>query len=200
MASIDHDVHEVFVVCAKYPKYSVSNQGRVRNDKRGYILEGWVDYNKRQNNRVSGLYVDLYDNNGRRHPEYVHRLVAMAWVPNPLDRKFVDHRDRNTLNNKANNLRWATRRLNKMNVGLQRNNTSGFIGVAKNGSRWIASYGQNHARVHLGIYQDAETAAQVRDIAVWFATPLDEREFLVLNFNWPFQAHDVESRQLTSKS
>ena len=45
---------------------------------------------------------------------YLHRLVALAWVFNPVPDVFntVDHMDHDTQNNFANNLRWCTVQLN----------------------------------------------------------------------------------------
>ena len=42
------------------------------------------------------------------HREYVHRLVAETFIPNPHNKPTVDHIDRNPSNNFASNLRWAT--------------------------------------------------------------------------------------------
>jgi len=52
--------------------------------------------------------------------EYVHRLVAYAFVPNPNPTKFkfVDHINGDKLDNRAENLRWLTHQLNTMNRSL----------------------------------------------------------------------------------
>ena len=43
---------------------------------------------------------------------YVHRLVARAFIPNPLGLKDVDHIDGNRTNNRVENLRWVSHKEN----------------------------------------------------------------------------------------
>lgn len=38
----------------------------------------------------------------------IHRLIAIAYIPNPLNKKTVNHIDGNKLNNSVKNLEWAT--------------------------------------------------------------------------------------------
>ena len=46
----------------------------------------------------------------------VHNLVAPAWIgPSPDKEAIVDHIDRDRTHNDAGNLRWTTRRVNRMN-------------------------------------------------------------------------------------
>lgn len=46
---------------------------------------------------------------GKRNTIGIHRLVAMAYLDNPLNLKEVNHKDGNKLNNCLSNLEWCTR-------------------------------------------------------------------------------------------
>lgn len=52
-------------------------------------------------------YVDLRFE-GRRVKSTVHRLVAQAFIPNPENKRTVNHKDGNKLNNHVDNLEWNT--------------------------------------------------------------------------------------------
>lgn len=45
---------------------------------------------------------------GKWTTAFVHRAIALAFVPNPDGKPTVDHKDRNRQNNVIDNLRWAT--------------------------------------------------------------------------------------------
>lgn len=49
-----------------------------------------------------------YQVNGKQKREYVHRLVAKAFLPNPKNYPIVNHKDGNTLNNATDNLEWCS--------------------------------------------------------------------------------------------
>nr|DAW83208.1 MAG TPA: homing endonuclease [Caudoviricetes sp.] len=91
--------------------YQVSNFGRVRSifsrwGKRAYprIMKGYID---------SHGYVQVTISiNGERKLMFVHRLVAKAFIPNPLNLEMVNHKDENPLNNNVDNLEWCTRSYN----------------------------------------------------------------------------------------
>lgn len=51
--------------------------------------------------------------NGKRtKQEYIHRLVALAFIPNPKNLPQVNHKDRNKRNNSVDNLEWVTQEEN----------------------------------------------------------------------------------------
>lgn len=86
--------------------YQVSNMGRVRSLNYQGHGETRVIVPK-QNNR-GRLWFDLWKN-GKGKPMLAHRLVAIAFIPNPLDLPEINHIDENPKNNVVENLEWCTR-------------------------------------------------------------------------------------------
>ena len=94
-------MEEIWKVIQEAPNYSVSNLGRVKNNKTNYILS----------TAKSEAYerVGLSCADGKRHTKRVHRLVLEAFDPreNMAD-LVVNHKDANHFNNKLDNLEWIT--------------------------------------------------------------------------------------------
>lgn len=88
---------EVYKEIRNHPSYEVSNLGNIRRKKSRLIVTPSV---------VSGyLRVSL---DGEKL--YVHKIVAETFIPNPKGKKFVTHKDGNTLLNSYENLVWTTAR------------------------------------------------------------------------------------------
>ena len=85
----------------------------------------------------------------------MHRLLIDA--PHGL---LVDHINGDGLDNRRSNLRLATMAQNQHNVGLRRDNASGFKGVMwhKRSARWRAAIVCNGRKIHLGGHKTAEAA------------------------------------------
>lgn len=61
----------------------------------------------------------------------LHRIIATAFVPNPLGKKFVNHIDGNKENNKASNLEWVTQSENEIHSIHILGNKRNMSGLAK---------------------------------------------------------------------
>ena len=84
--------------------YSVSNLGRVRNDKTNHIIKP-----DKEEKGYCRLSVKI---GGKRKHFPIHRLVAIAFIPNPNNKSQVDHIDNDKNNNRVDNLRWVSNKEN----------------------------------------------------------------------------------------
>ena len=97
--------------------YQVSNLGRVRSLGRDIVRR--TRYGTMAPYHINGrvlkplhsqgdyCYVHLFDKDGTSTNHKVHRLVAMAFVPNPDNLNEVNHIDEDKDNNRADNLEWC---------------------------------------------------------------------------------------------
>lgn len=102
-----------------YGLYEVSNYGNIRSCERT-IQYQWRSIWRRQvykpaqikthvNQHNGYVYVGLTDKTGKQFSRRVHRLVAIAFIPNPDNLPEVNHEDFNKQNNAVDNLTWCDR-------------------------------------------------------------------------------------------
>jgi len=84
----------------EFPHLSVSNRGRVRNDRTGNILKGSF-------NSKGYLCVTLYKK-GKRYSVRIHKLVARNFLGPCPPGKEVNHKDGIKINCRADNLEYLT--------------------------------------------------------------------------------------------
>lgn len=70
----------------------------------------------------------------------VHRVVAMAFIPNPNNLPQVNHIDGNKLNNHISNLEWCTREYNDRHRRI-------YLGKDDKGER-NGNYGYRHSKLY----------------------------------------------------
>ena len=123
-----------FVRVDDYPKYVIHCVGT--------ILRIWKNKTKELNpskNKYGYMQVCLCKN-GKKKMLYVHRLLALHFIPNPENKPYVDHINGIRDDNRLENLRWLT---HKENCNAFRSNPAQIItkgGIRKIENRWQWRY------------------------------------------------------------
>ena len=79
--------------------YSVSTEGEVKKDTTNYIFSLSIQ----QDYKFVSILI-----NGQSNRMRVHRLVAMAFIPNPENKPYVNHINGDKGDNNVENLEWVT--------------------------------------------------------------------------------------------
>ena len=107
-------MNEIFVDVLGYEGlYKVSNLGNVLSVKRNKLLKPGKENN--------GYLKVILRKNGKNKNYYVHRLVALSFLPNPLNYKEINHISEDKTDNRVENLEWCDHRYNiNYGTGIQR--------------------------------------------------------------------------------
>ena len=94
--------------------------------------------------------------------KYLHRII----MGDP-EGQFIDHINRDPLDNRRDNLRIVSIQENNMNQGINKNNKSGITGVCwnKNANKWQAKIMYKYKKIHLGYFEKLEDAGKAREEA-----------------------------------
>lgn len=97
---------EVWVKIKNYPKYEISNLGRIisYNNKNPRLLNGSI--------RCGYKVVDLWNEDGNTGNILLHRIVAETFIPKIEGKDFVDHIDGNKIIKVFDCVADASRELN----------------------------------------------------------------------------------------
>lgn len=100
-------MEEIWKTIEEYPNYSISSLGRVKRTKPNgcNIILRPIDDGKGYK-RIH-LFKD-----GKSKLCLIHRLVAQAFIPNPNNLPYINHKDENSSNNRVDNLEWCTAQYN----------------------------------------------------------------------------------------
>lgn len=83
-------------------RYYISDEGDIYSIKRKKLLKRSI------HGKESQYYCVTLSKDGKCTTALIHRLVAQHFIPNPENKPSVNHIDGNKLNNRVDNLEWAT--------------------------------------------------------------------------------------------
>ena len=89
-----------------FPDYLISDKGEVLSLRCMRMLKPYV-------NHKGYLKIGLADGHGKDHKKRINRLVAEAFIPNPLGLPEVNHKNLNKQDNRVCNLEWVTGQQNR---------------------------------------------------------------------------------------
>lgn len=92
-----------------FPDYRVSNLGRV------FSYRGKIEKLLRPSKSWYGYEQVTLSNGEKKRTMVVHRLVALAFLPNPENKPCVDHLNTIKTDNRPENLRWVSHKENSAN-------------------------------------------------------------------------------------
>jgi hypothetical protein len=142
-----------------FPNYTINELGEVANICTGKILATCV------NPQTGYRMVSLWRNN-KEKKETIHRLLATHFIANPDNKGYVDHIDRNKLNNALSNLRWVNGTENNLNNGGQDRDLHNIY-WKKSHKVYRVHLQRYGTTIKLGQYKNIEDARAVRDY--WYA-------------------------------
>jgi hypothetical protein len=114
-----------------FPDYLVYPDGRV------YSKKGKGRFLKQRKHSAGYDRVQLRNSRGC-FDKYIHRLVAEHYIPNPENKKEVDHINYIRNDNRVENLQWVTSTENNEFQPIRKDNTSGHKNIRfdKKNNRW----------------------------------------------------------------
>ena len=103
-----------------YPNYLIYPDGKVFSKRgKGRFLQDYVA-------GAGYRQIRLCNGTDDRKKMYIHRLIALYYIPNPdpVDRPEVDHINRIKDDNRVENLRWVNHSENNLNKDNNKKNKS----------------------------------------------------------------------------
>ena len=105
-----------------FNNYLIYPDGKVFSKKSNKYIYTSVD-------RCGYRRCSMINDNKKQKTKRIHRLLAEHYIPEVEGKEFVDHIDRDKLNNNLENLRWVNKRENGENRPINKNNKCGHKNI-----------------------------------------------------------------------
>jgi hypothetical protein len=99
-----------YITIKGFSNYEINEKGEIRNKKTKRILKQTIDSYK------CYYKISIVNDIGKSETISVHRLLALTFIPNPLNKPAVDHINRVKTDNTLSNLRWVSFKENSENT------------------------------------------------------------------------------------
>lgn len=95
--------------------------------------------------------------------DFGNKIIQLSHLVTDFKYDYLDHNDRNGLNNRKSNLRPSTHEENMKNKTVRITNELGMAGVSKtSNNKWKSSIGLNNKSIYIGTYDNIIDAIMIR--------------------------------------
>lgn len=170
MEQEEQEEQEVWKDLIDYEEYyAVSNLGKFKIKER-VISKGQQGHRLHKERIVMGSITPFgyrtitLSKNGIEITRRINVLVAKMFVENHFNNYIVNHKDYDTLNNRANNLEWVSAMENTCHSYKRKNTSSKYTGVSlvKKYNKWLSRITFENKRIRLGYFDVEEDAYMAR--------------------------------------
>ena len=165
---------EIWKLIANFAGYEVNNIGRIRSYRRGkvrylHLVEAKDHY----------LRAQLYVGKKIKHSIAVSRLVAIAFIPNPLKLEQVNHINENVKDNRVENLEWCSPKYNS-NYGTRAKR------IADKLSKSVLQYARDGTFIRR-FNSASEAAREIKTTATSISAVCRGVHYTHKNFVWKYE-------------
>lgn len=166
--------------------YSINRNGEVRNDKSKRILKPFF-------HKEGYTFVSLCENSKKKNA-LVHRLLGIAFIPNPNNLREIDHKNGIRNDNSLENLRWCSRSENSLNKKKSQGTSSQYKGVSyyKKYDKWEATARLDRIKKHIGYFATEKEAAIAYNDYIILSNKQEFAILNVINNDIPLQIIEVD--------
>jgi hypothetical protein len=141
-----------------YPNYVIHLSGHVMNLITGRLLEGSLG-------KDGYKIICLHNNFGKKNFK-IHRLIGLAFIPAVAGKNTIDHINRDKLDNRIENLRWADNFEQAQNTGVSKLNKLGHKHISKYRKSFRVQIIINYIIVFEKLFKTLEEAIIARDFVL----------------------------------